>query len=180
MAINFSKWDSMYKVSAEAVSDIKKNDNKDRVDVPVGKYEVSIQKMELTESKKSGDPMASVWFKVLNGEFKNQYIFMNQMLTNEYGIHRFNEFMRSLDTGIDISWTGSFAAYADLIDAVKGAVVPVAAVIPAFANGTLDAAVSVIVIKHIITSNRSIGAPICILSAFAIRLFTNPGDKNSI
>lgn len=122
MAINFNKWDSMFKVSAEAVSDIKKNDNKERVDVPVGKYEVSIQKMELTESKKSGDPMASVWFKVLNGEFKNQYIFMNQMLTNEYGIHRFNEFMRSLDTTIDVEWTGSFGAYADLIDAVKDAV----------------------------------------------------------
>ena len=38
----------------------KNNTNFDKV--PYGQYEVSIEKMELTESKK-GDPMFTCWFK---------------------------------------------------------------------------------------------------------------------
>ena len=37
----------------------------DYKDVPTGTYEVKIEKMEIKESKK-GDPMLSVWFKILH------------------------------------------------------------------------------------------------------------------
>ncbi len=120
MAINYSKWDKEFGVSAETVNNIKSN-SVERVDVPFDKYEVRIQKMSLAESKK-GDPMLSVWFSVLEGQYRNQYIFMNQMLVNEYGIHNANEFLRSLDSGIDIAWTGSYGRYADLIDSVFEAI----------------------------------------------------------
>lgn len=120
MAINYSKWDKEFGVSADTVNNIKSN-NTERVDVPFGKYEVKVQKMTLTESKK-GEPMMSVWFNVLAGQYKNQYIFMNQMLTNEYGIHNANEFLRSLDSDVEIEWTGSYGKYAELIDTVFEAI----------------------------------------------------------
>lgn len=120
MAINYEKWDSSFKVSAESVNEIQ-NINKEREDVPYGKYEVRIQKMTLAESKK-GDPMLSVWFRVINGTYKNQLIFMNQLLTNEFGIHKANEFMRSLDSGLNIEWTGSYGRYADMVEGVFEAV----------------------------------------------------------
>ena len=57
--------------------------------------------------------MAKVWFDVLTGEYKGQKIFMNQMLTSGFGIHKMNEFLTSLDTGIPVMFE-NFAQYADL------------------------------------------------------------------
>lgn len=116
MAINFSKWDKAYGVTAETVNNLKDN-KKEIVEVPYGKYEVKVNRMTLTESKK-GDPMLSIRFRVITGAYESQLIFMNQLLTNEYGIHNANEFMRSLDSGIDIVWTGSYGDYADMIESV--------------------------------------------------------------
>ena len=42
-------------------------------EVPEGKYEVK-KKNELKQSK-TGRPMVAFWFKILEGEYKNQYIF---------------------------------------------------------------------------------------------------------
>lgn len=72
-------------------------------EVPHGSYEVSIEKLELVESSK-GDPMVTVWFKVLTGDYKGSLIFMNQVITQGFQIHIINEFLRSLDTGIDIEF----------------------------------------------------------------------------
>ena len=76
------------------------------VEVPKGDYEVKVTKIELgatgEQSKTPGMPMAKVWFDVLAGEFKGQKIFMNQMLTSGFGIHKMNEFLNSLETGIPV------------------------------------------------------------------------------
>ena len=85
----------------------------DYKEVPTGTYEVKIEKMELKESKK-GDPMLSVWFKILNGEFENSMIFMNQVITQGFQIHISNTFLRSLDTGLEIHFD-DFEQYANLI-----------------------------------------------------------------
>jgi hypothetical protein len=87
--------------------------NGDYKEVPVGTYEVKIEKMELKESKK-GDPMLSVWFKILNGEYEGSMIFMNQVITQGFQIHICNTFLRSLDTGLDIVFD-DFEQYANLI-----------------------------------------------------------------
>ena len=116
MAIDYSKWDKQFAVTAESVNELKKGDNGFE-DVPFDKYYVSIAKMELSSSKK-GDPMLSVRFRILEGRYKNQIIFMHQMITSDFGIHNSNEFLRSLDSGLDIMWTGSYGEYADLIDRV--------------------------------------------------------------
>lgn len=120
MAIDFDKWDKQFSVSAESVNELKKNETTYE-EIPFDKYYVSVAKMELTSSKK-GDPMLSVRFRILEGKYKNQLIFMNSIVTNGYGIHNANEFMRSLDSGVDIKWTGSYGAYADMIDKVFEAV----------------------------------------------------------
>lgn len=76
------------------------------VEVPKGDYEVKVTKIELgatgEQSKTPGMPMAKVWFDILAGEFKGQKIFMNQMLTSGFGIHKMNEFLNSLETGIPV------------------------------------------------------------------------------
>lgn len=72
-------------------------------EVPTGTYEVQIAKMELKESKK-GDPMVTVWFKILEGEYKNSMLFMNQVITQGFQIHIVNQFLRSLDSGIDVEF----------------------------------------------------------------------------
>jgi hypothetical protein len=69
--------------------------------------------MELKESK-TGKPMLSIWFKILNGEYKNSLIFYNQVLSTGFGLHNANEFLRSLDSGIDIEFK-NFKQYNDLI-----------------------------------------------------------------
>lgn len=83
-------------------------------EVPLGNYEVKIEKMELTESKK-GAPMLSVWFGVLNGEYKGSKIFMNQVCNQGFQIGIVNEFLRSLDSDIEIPKFTSYDALNDTI-----------------------------------------------------------------
>jgi hypothetical protein len=89
----------------------------DFVEVPHGDYEVKVTKIELgatgEKSKTPGAPMAKVWFDILAGDFKGQKIFMNQMLTSGFGIHKMNEFLTSLETDIPVQFE-NFEQYADL------------------------------------------------------------------
>ncbi len=77
----FDKWDK--KVDIEALSEGIKNVEKnggfgEYEEVPTGKYEVNIEKMELKESK-NGDAMFSCWMRILAGEFENKLLFYNQV-----------------------------------------------------------------------------------------------------
>lgn len=82
-------------------------------EVPHGDYEVKIEKLELTASK-AGDPMVTVWFKILTGEYKGSRIFMNQVITQGFQIHIINEFLRSLDTDIEIEFV-TYRQYGNLL-----------------------------------------------------------------
>ena len=97
----------------------------DFVEVPKGDYEVKVTKIELGEtgekSKTPGMPMAKIWFDILAGDYKGQKIFMNQMLTTGFGIHKMNEFLTSLETGITVQFE-NFAQYADLFAQIFNAV----------------------------------------------------------
>jgi hypothetical protein len=70
-------------------------------EVPKGNYEVKVEKLELAESK-SGNPMMVCWMKILDGEYKNQKLFYNQVLHVGFGIHKACEFLRALESGIDV------------------------------------------------------------------------------
>ncbi len=117
MAINWKKIDEKMDLKGlqQDVEDAANNPGQGNwKDVPVGDYEVKVEKMELTQSKK-GDPMLSVWFGVLNGEYKGSKIFMNQVCNQGFQLHLVNEFLRSLDSGMDIP---KFTDYATLNDTI--------------------------------------------------------------
>lgn len=126
MANNNNIWDKFDKMAdlkslAEDVKTAAENGGSYK-EVPFGDYEVAIDKLELTASK-AGDPMVSVWFKVVDGEFKGSRIFMNQVVTQGFQIHITNEFLRSLDSGIDIVFD-TYKQYGNLLmdvfEAVNG------------------------------------------------------------
>lgn len=122
----FEKFNSMIDVvGLKQDVETAKNSTGDFVEVPKGDYEVKVTKIELGEtgqnSKTPGMPMAKVWFDIVAGEFKGQKIFMNQMLTTGFGIHKMNEFLDSLKTGITVQFE-NFAQYADLFEQIFAAV----------------------------------------------------------
>ena len=97
MADLFDKWDKEIDTEGlqKDVEEAAKNGGNFK-EVPPDTYEVCVDKMELVASKK-GDPMVSIWFKIVAGEFKNSRIFYNQVVQNGTGIHFNNELLRSMD-----------------------------------------------------------------------------------
>ncbi|KIN81215.1 DUF669 domain-containing protein [Clostridium botulinum] len=89
------------------------NGGGDFKEVPHGEYEVEVNKLELRESKK-GDPMLSIWFKILTGEYKGSLIFYNQVLSSGFGLHKSKEMLRSLDSGVDVEFE-CFSQYNNLL-----------------------------------------------------------------
>lgn len=117
MSIDFSKWDKSVDLAGlqADIEDAKQNGGTgDYKEVPHGEYEVKVEKIELRATKKSGDPMVFVQFRILNGEYKNSCLFMNQVITQGFQIHICNEFLRSLDTDVEIEFE-SYTQYADLL-----------------------------------------------------------------
>ena len=114
MAINWEDFDKDVDIE-NLEKDVEKASTGDFTgeDVPYGKYEVKITKLELTQSKK-GDPMLSVWFQIINGSQKDRFIFMNQLVLQGFQIHTANEFLRSLQTDENVEFKG-YAKYNILI-----------------------------------------------------------------
>lgn len=114
MAINWEDFDKDVDIE-NLEKDVEKASTGDFTgeDVPYGKYEVKITKLELTQSKK-GDPMLSVWFQIINGEQKDRFIFMNQVVLQGFQIHTANEILRSLETDETVEFKG-YAKYNILI-----------------------------------------------------------------
>ena len=76
--------------------------------------------VRVKESKK-GDPMLSIWFKILTGEHKGHYIFMNQIVVTPFQSHVVDEFLKSLDTSIEIeslTVDHDYKRYSDMINDV--------------------------------------------------------------
>lgn len=114
MAINWEDFDKDVDIE-NLEKDVEKASTGDfsGEEVPYGKYEVKITKLELIQSKK-GDPMLSVWFQIINGNQKDRFIFMNQVVLQGFQIHTANEFLRSLQTDENVEFKG-YAKYNILI-----------------------------------------------------------------
>lgn len=121
---NWSKFDKKVDLEALAtdVQEVEENGGGgDFEKVPDGQYEVAVEKMELTESKK-GDPMLMIWFNIVDGEFEGQKIFYYKVMQPQndkawgYQVHQNNEMLRKLwdCKEEDVKFT-SFGEYADLI-----------------------------------------------------------------
>lgn len=116
MANIFDKFDA--NINTKQLSEDVKNyeangGNTDYEEVPVGNYEVKVEKMELKESK-NGKPMVTIWFKILAGNFKNSYIFMNQILVEPFQVHIVKDLLKSLDSGLEIDFE-SYSQFHHLI-----------------------------------------------------------------
>ena len=102
----FDKWNKAVdtKGLAEDAKEAEQNGGSgDYPEVPVGQYEIKIDKMELKESSK-GDPMFSAQFRILVGDHENQCLFMNQVITQGFQIGIVNKFLRSLEVMDDVEF----------------------------------------------------------------------------
>ena len=92
---------------------IEEAENSEYVEVPLGDYEVKVDNMELKISK-SGNPMVSIWFKIIAGEFKNNLLFMNQVINMPFQIGIANKILRALAPNVEVEFQ-SYTQYANLI-----------------------------------------------------------------
>lgn len=108
-------WDKFDKeIDTEALAkDIENGGTGSFRQVPHGNYEVSVNKLELIASK-AGDPMVSIWFKVLSGEYKGSLIFYNQVIKQGFQVHLVNELLRKMDSGLDVEFV-SYKQYGGLL-----------------------------------------------------------------
>ena len=74
---------------------------------------MAIEKIELRESS-TKRPMVSIWMKILEGEYKGQLLFWNQVVDMGFGLHKVNEFLRSLDSGLEVQFE-NFTQYGNLL-----------------------------------------------------------------
>lgn len=82
---------------AKSQEEINKNSNSgDYKGVPVGKYEVKVDKMECKLTKETKKPMVSIWFKVLAGDYKNSLIFYNGIFNEDFMRHRVVKLLSAL------------------------------------------------------------------------------------
>lgn len=121
MALTKDQWKKM----AQEVDELDKNGGKrEYKDVPDGEYEVKITKLEYAESKKDRKPMLACSAKILKGEQKGEYLNIYFMLDNSYGMHLSGEFLRDLDTDVDVKFKGDIDDYkeqiADVFEALDG------------------------------------------------------------
>jgi hypothetical protein len=56
-------------------------------EIPVGKYEVKVDKLECKKSK-AGNLMVSIWFRILTGKFEKSVIFYNGVFHEDWMRHR--------------------------------------------------------------------------------------------
>lgn len=123
MAVDFDKFNKMFDVEGlkadieEAAAFVPG----EYVEVPCGTYEVKLTQLELGESKTSGNPMVKARFKVLAGDYKGQTIFYNQVVKEGFQIHIVNQFLRSMETGLDIAFE-NWVSWANLLGDVFKAV----------------------------------------------------------
>lgn len=102
----------------KAVEELENEKDAEYEEIPLGNYEVKIDRMEVKDSKKASK-MLSIWFRILEGTYKGQIIFYNQVLENQYGIRFANVMLKSLCEGnISVNFQG-FSAYEDLTDRIK-------------------------------------------------------------
>lgn len=114
--MDFTKYNVNLEEMKKELKEIEENGGSGNYkEVPAGTYTVKITKLELTETKKEPKrPMLSCWFKILDGEYENSLIFMNQVCSESFQIHICDEFLRSLDTGVEVKFD-NFTQYCNMI-----------------------------------------------------------------
>lgn len=124
---DWSKFDKSIDVEG-LEQDVQESENvSDYPEIPDGEYDVTITNMELGKSKvkdngKGGDPMVKIAFRIMAGEFKDNYIFYNGVVqmwqkdsVRRFQIHNLNVMLRAIADDNTLSWK-SFADLAKILD----------------------------------------------------------------
>lgn len=98
------------------LEEIRKDLKGTREEVPSGTYEVKLERIEIRPTKKD-DPMLSIWFRIIDGRYKNQLIFFNRVLTTGKNISMASVFMQNFKTDIPIEFE-DFIQYNEVIQEV--------------------------------------------------------------
>jgi hypothetical protein len=97
---NYEEFDN--KVDKEMISSLYNTENnrvkKEYKEVPDGEYIVAITSLFVGYTKSSNRPVLKCTFKVVEGEYENSCMFMNQLLTSQYPIKIARDFLKSLGT----------------------------------------------------------------------------------
>lgn len=108
MAIDFKKFNQQFpadKVRRDMEEAAKNGGNFEQL--PEGEYTVKLDKMELGESSK-GALMIKAQFRIIEGDHKNQCIFVNRVLTGTkndgFMMIKAQEFLESMDSGIAVNF----------------------------------------------------------------------------
>lgn len=113
----FEKWNKTIDIEGlrKDVESASQNTGGNYVEVPANDtYEVKLVKAEVRPTKTSGDPMATLQFKVQAGYYTGNSIFMNQVITQGFQIDILDDFLKSLDTGVDVEFI-DYAQYNDML-----------------------------------------------------------------
>lgn len=94
----FEKYTKKIDAAELAASQKEINENAgggDYKEVPHGTYEVEVSKLECKNSK-AGNPMVSIWFKILEGDYENSMIFYNGVFNEDWMRHRVVKMLSAL------------------------------------------------------------------------------------
>jgi hypothetical protein len=81
---------------AESQKEINQNANGGNYkEVPHGSYEVKVEKLECKMSSKN-NPMVSIWFRILAGDYENSMIFYNGVFYEDWMRHRVVKMLSAL------------------------------------------------------------------------------------
>lgn len=119
MAIDFSKYDKMVDLDG-LKTDVKEamENGGDFKEVPHDTYEVQVEKLELGMSK-SEKPMIKIWYKILDGDYKNSKIFHNQLVDTGQKIHIAKQLLDSFSEGDRPIEFETYQQYAEDIENLK-------------------------------------------------------------
>ncbi len=107
-------WEKFDKeIDKDIQKQIEEAENSEYAEVPLGDYEVKVDNMELKISK-SGNPMVSIWFRIIVGDYNNNLLFMNQVINMPFQIGIANKILRALDPNKEVEFQ-SYSQYANLI-----------------------------------------------------------------
>ena len=115
MAIDFKKWNEDFG-GEQAVKELEEAKKNEYTEIPDGDYICKLEKMELGESK-AGKPMIKGMFRITEGKHKKQCLFLNQVVTPGFPMHKGLEFLRSLQVfnEAEIDFDGNYEHLNDLI-----------------------------------------------------------------
>lgn len=82
------------KASQQEIKD--KANGGQREEVPVGTYEVKVEKLECKKAKTSGNLMVSIWFRIMTGKFEKSMIFYNGTFHEDWMRHRVAKMLSDL------------------------------------------------------------------------------------